>query len=176
MRAVKQLLEHSADSYMALLSYRATLLSFCGLSLAKLLMARRICTDIPHATNLFVPEWSYLDQFNKQDKKYKARQRRNYNQRHRVRSLPSLPDDQLVWMNTRGSLTPGRVIEQASSPISYVVETPSGRVCRTCHHLHVRFESAAKGTTGSDTEESPCVIETHLKNGTQIRPPDWLQL
>ena len=176
VRTVKQLLEHSADPYMALLSYRATPLSFCGLSPAELLMGRRIRTDIPQATNLFVPEWSYLDQFNKQHKKYKARQRRNYNRRHRVRSLPSLPDDQLVWVNTRGSLTPGRVIEQASSPRSYVVETPSGRVHHTHHHLHVRFESASKRTTGSDTEETPRVIETCLRTGTQIRPPDRLQL
>ena len=93
-----------------------------------------------------------------------------------MRSLPSLPDDQLVWVNTRGSLTPGRVIEQASSPRSHVVETPSGRVRRTCHHLHVRSESAAEGTTGSDTEEAPRIIETRLRTGTQIRPPDRLQL
>ena len=139
-------------------------------------MGHRIRTDIPQATNLFVPEWSYLDQFNKQHKKYKAGQRRNYSRRHRVRSLPSLPDDQLVWVNTQGSLTPGRVIEQASSPRSYVVETPSGRVHHTHHHLHVRFESASKRTTGSDTEETPRVIETCLRTGTQIRPPDRLQL
>ena len=70
--------------------------------------------------------------------------------------------------DTRGSLTVGRVIEQASPPRSYVVETPSGRVRCTCHHIHVRSESAA--------EEAPRVIETHLRTGTQIRPPDRLQL
>ena len=81
-----------------------------------------------------------------------------------MRSLLSLSDDQLVWVNIQGSLTLGRFIEQASSPRSYVVETPSGRVRRTHHHLHVRYESAAEGTTGSDTEEAPNVIETRLKH------------
>ena len=52
-----------------------------------------------------------------------------------MRPLPTLPDDQLVWVNTRGSQTPGRVIEQARSPRSYIVETTSGRVRRNRHHL-----------------------------------------
>ena len=62
VRTVKQLLQHSADPYMALLSYRATPFSFCVLSPAELLMGHCIRTDIPQVTNLFVPEWSYLDQ------------------------------------------------------------------------------------------------------------------
>ena len=72
VRTVKQLLEHSTDPYMALLSYQATPLSFCGLSPAELLMGHHIRTDIPQAANLFIREWSYLDQFSKQHKKYKA--------------------------------------------------------------------------------------------------------
>ena len=66
VRTVKQLLEHSADPYMALLSYRATPLLFCELSPAELLMGCHIRTDIPQATDLFVPEWSYLDQLNQE--------------------------------------------------------------------------------------------------------------
>ena len=113
-------------------------------------MGHRIHIDIAQMANLFVPKWSYLNQLNKQHKKCKARQKRNCNGLYKVRSLPFLPDDQLVWVNTGGSLTPGKVIEQVSSPRSYVVETPSGRVHYTHRHLHVRFESAAERTTGSD--------------------------
>lgn len=47
VKTVEQLLEHSADRYMALLSYQATPLPSCGLSPAELLMGRRIKTDVP---------------------------------------------------------------------------------------------------------------------------------
>lgn len=172
VRTVKSLLEHTADPYMALMSYRATPLPFCGLSPAELLMGRRIRTDIPQATKLFIPEWPYLSRFSGQHRKYKAQQTRNYNRRHRVRPLPPLPEDQLVWVNTRGNLTPGRVIEQASSPRSYIIETPSGRVRRNRHHLHTRSEP----DTSSSSEETPRVIETRSRTGTLIRPPDRLHL
>ena len=46
VRTVKGLLKQSADPYMALLSYRATPLPFCGLSPAELLMGRRICDHL----------------------------------------------------------------------------------------------------------------------------------
>ena len=176
VRTVKGLLRHSADPYMALLSYRATPLPFCGLSPAELLMGRRIHTDIPQATELFIPEWSYLDQFSKQHKKYKAKQKRNYNRHHRVRPLPTLPDDQLVWVNTRGSQTPGRVMEQARSPRSYIVETTSGRVRRNRHHLQVRSESTTHDSSNSDSDGTPRVMQTRSKTGTQIRPPDRLTM
>ena len=107
MRTVKGLFKQSADTYMALLSYRATPLPFCGLSPAELLMGRRIRTDIPQVTKQLIPKWPYLDQFSKQNKKYKARQTSNYNRCHRVRPLPSLPDDQLMWENTRETQAPG---------------------------------------------------------------------
>ena len=44
VKTVKKLLE---DIYMALLSYRATPLPWCGLSPAELLMGRKIRTDVP---------------------------------------------------------------------------------------------------------------------------------
>ena len=79
-------------------------------------------------------------------------------------------------MNTQESLTPERVVEQTRSPRSYIVETPTGRVRHTRHHLHVRSGPTAKNSNGSDVEEAPRVIETRLKTGTLIRPLDWLQL
>ena len=45
------------------------------------------------------------------------------------------------------------------------------------HHLRVKSEPAAENSSGSgDTEEAPCVIETCLRIGTQIRPLDSLQI
>ena len=47
VRTVKALLSKSADPYLALLSYRATPLPWCRLSLAQLLMGHTIRTDVP---------------------------------------------------------------------------------------------------------------------------------
>ena len=55
VKTVKKLLEHSADPYKALLSYRATPLPWCGLSPAELLMGRKIKTDVPQVKDRCSP-------------------------------------------------------------------------------------------------------------------------
>ncbi len=55
VKTEKSLLEKSPDPYMALLSYRATPLPWCGLSPAELLMGRRLRTDIPQLKRHFTP-------------------------------------------------------------------------------------------------------------------------
>ena len=60
VKTVKNLLSSSPDPFLALLSYRATPLPWCGLSPAELLMGRVIRTDVPQNTSKFHPEWSYL--------------------------------------------------------------------------------------------------------------------
>ena len=126
VKTVKSLLENSSDSYKALLSYRATPMPWCALSPAELLMGRRIRTDIPQVKESFVPKWSHIANFRSLDEKYKRLQKEHYDQCHRVRMLPSLPEDQPVWVETRGFQTPGRVSHAFDAPRSYVVETASG--------------------------------------------------
>ena len=63
VKAIKLLLTKSTDPYLALLSYRATLLPWCGLSPAQLLMGCIIRTDVPQHPTIFQPEWSYLKDF-----------------------------------------------------------------------------------------------------------------
>ena len=60
VKTVKKLLEHSADPYKSILSYRATSLPWCGLSPAELLMGRRIRTDIPQVKDPQVGAYSEL--------------------------------------------------------------------------------------------------------------------
>ena len=62
-------------------------------------MGRRICTDVPQVANLLIPDWSYLQGFEEKDRKYKQQQKEQYDNRHRVGSVPSLPDDTEVWVN-----------------------------------------------------------------------------
>jgi len=66
----------------------------------------------------------------------KQRQKEMYDQQHRVHSVPTLPDDTLVWVNTQGRQVPGRVVTTSDTPCFYVVEIPSGvRICQPVQHL-----------------------------------------
>ena len=60
VRAMKQLLSKTPDIHMALLIYRSTLLPWCGLSPAELLMGRQLRNNIPITQESLVPEWKYL--------------------------------------------------------------------------------------------------------------------
>ena len=96
VKTVKKLLEHAADPYKSILSYRATPLPWCGLSPAELLMGRRIRTDIPQVKDNLVPKWEHIQKFKELDEKYKQSQKNNYDRHHRVRTLPLLPEKQTV--------------------------------------------------------------------------------
>lgn len=78
VRTANSLLEHSPDPYLALLSYRATPLAWCGLKPAELLMGRRLRTDVPQLKKRFVPSWSHVTNFKSLDLKFKASQKRKY--------------------------------------------------------------------------------------------------
>ena len=74
VKTVKQMLRQSEDPYLALLNYRATPLPWCKRSPAELLMGRRIRTRVPQLPELLKPGWSYLEEFRKQNQKFKAKQ------------------------------------------------------------------------------------------------------
>ena len=48
----------------------------------------------------------------------------NYDNRHSVRTLPSPPEAQTVWVDTIGHQTLGRISVAAGAPRSYCIETP----------------------------------------------------
>ena len=113
VRTVKGLLRHSQDPYMALLNYRSTPLSWCGLSPSELLMGRRVRTSVPQVKKHFIPQWPYLNKFRKSDVQYK-KQKQCYDRRHRVRPLPPYVDDLPVWVQTSGRQIPGLVNQPAN--------------------------------------------------------------
>ena len=135
VRIIKHLLKCSPDLYLTLLSYRATPLPFCGLSPGELFMGQKIHTDLPQPQKNLLPNWPHLQDFKKKHQMFKAYQKKHYDRRHRVRSLPILPEDQPVWVNMEGRQIPGTVLRQADTPRSYLVETPSGQVRRNCSHV-----------------------------------------
>ena len=102
----------------------------------------------------------------------------NYDRRHRTRTLPSLPDDQPVWVEMRGQQVPGTVLCQASTPRSYVVETPSGEVQRNRTHLRIRANMNEDPMVSVASEETSSVSHrpvTRSQTGTVIHPPDRLR-
>ena len=165
---------NSSDPYLALLSYRATPLPFCGLSPAELSMGRKIRTDLPQPQQNLLPEWPYLEDYTEKHKKFKADQKRQYDRRHRVQSLPILPEDQPVWVNTEGRQVPGTVVQQADTPRSYLLETPSGQVRRNRSHIQCRSESSASPATRPVQPPMTSQINARLRTGTAIQPPNRL--
>ena len=49
-------------------------------------------------------------------------QKEHYDQHHRVKTLSSFPEDQPVWVGTRGVQSPGRVSHAVDLPRLYIVE------------------------------------------------------
>ena len=116
VETIKSLIAETSDIYLALLSYRATPLPWCRLSLAELLMGRRPRTDVPQVSNLLIPDWPHLQRFEEKDRKYKQQQKEQYDSHHRVRSLTPLPNDTDVWVNAQGRDVPGRANSSYFTP------------------------------------------------------------
>ena len=172
VKTAKSLLAKSADPYVALLGYRATPLPWCGLSPAELLMGRRLQTDIPQPKRVFIPELPYLTSFCAKDEEQKRQQKAEYDRSHRVKPLPPLPDDELVWVQTEDRQVPGRVLQPANTPRSYNVETPFGIVRRNQSHLSPRPGEGPSAT--APTEPQQRTIATRSRTGTYVGPPSRL--
>ena len=176
VRTMKRLLEDTQDAYLALLSYRATPLAWCGLSPAELLMGRCVKTDVPQPLSSFIPSWPHLKGFEEKNRQYKQKQKNNYDHHHRVRPLPSLSPGTDVWVTIQGGQEQGRISTTAPAPRSYLVDTPSGCVRRNRHHIIPQPATADTPTNARD-DLPPNVANrpvTRSTTGTAINPPDRL--
>ena len=181
VQTIKNLLKKADDPYMALLSYRATPLSWCNLSPAELCMGRRLRTSVPQTDSMLVPQWSYLQKFKESEKQYKAKQKENFDNKHRVKELPPISNDTEVWITTEKEPVPGVVVSPADRPRSYVVETPTGQIERNRSQLRVvpeRSENSETSEQDNAPQESesplPKQIMTRSKTGIPLRPPERL--
>ena len=140
---------------------------WCSLSPAELLMGRRIRTELPQLTQTLMPKWSHIKNFRSQDEKFKSSQKMNYDRRHWTRTLPSLLDDQPVWVKMRGQQVLGTVLCQA--------RTPFGEVRRNCTHLRIRTsmnEASMESVASEETSSVSYRSVTRSQTGTVIHPPD----
>ena len=174
VQTVKHLLKNTDDPPLALLSYRATPFPWCGRSPAELLMGRKIRTTLPQSTASLVPQWQYLAEFKAANDKFKDQQKRYYDDRHCVRSLPHIPDDTDVWITTNGQTTPGRTIRRADAPRSYIVQTRSGELRRNRSQLNVNPSTVTETHSATTCTNSRSPIMTRSHTGTITNPPDRL--
>ena len=120
--------------------------------------------------NLF-RRWHYLPGVRQKEQSFKDKQKEFYDRRHRVRDLPALASETGVWVTSGTSQVEGRIVGQAESPRSYLVDMPSGIVRRNRLHLGV--------VPGNPSPPSECYqppptqrkIMTRLQTGTAINPP-----
>ena len=172
VRTVKKLLKESPDQALALLSYRTTPLSWCGLSSAQLSQGRHLRSDVPQ-TKTLTPKWPYIQAFRKDDRMFKEKQKKNFDEHHRVRPLPELPPGTEVWVTTNGRPTEGITDPHTVAPRSYMVTTSSGTIRRNRSQLNAVPNTAPRpGPPPSTTTRKQ--IMTHSRTGTAITPPQRL--
>lgn len=137
MQTVKHLIKNVDDPFTALLSYRVTPLPWCGRSPAELLMGRMLRSSLPQTTASLTPQWSYLEEFRTANQKYKEQQKKNFDDRHRVHSLPEIPDNSDVWITTDNCNISGKTVHPADTPRSYIIRTPTGELRRNRSQINV---------------------------------------
>ena len=170
---------------MALLSYHATPMPWCGLNPSELLMGRRVRTPVPMTDKLLIPGWSYLKEFRRLDEELKGREQRDFNYRHKAREQPTIADDSEVWITSEAQPVPGKVISLADAPRSYLVDTPSGTLRRNSRHLITKPTEGSNENSTQDPIDQGCQhtvehppmdslrrIITRSQTGTRINPPD----
>ena len=174
VKTVKKLLKQSSDPYLAVLSFRATPLPWCGLSPSELLMGRQIRTTVPQISAHLVPKWPYLTEFRQIDKRFKESQKNNFDQRHRVCEQDEIPEGSDVWVNSGTQPEPDHVVAADPSPRSYLISTSSGEVRRNRSHLIPIPGQSEQPDPPTESEEPPRRIVTRSQTGTAIVPPDRL--
>ena len=172
VRTVKKLLKESQDQSLAFLAYCTTPLPWCGLSPAELIFGRRLRTVVPQTKNHLTPKWHYLKAFRREDKKFKEAQKRNFDNRHRVRSLPELPAGTNVWVTTNGQPMEGRADPHPTAPRSYNVTTATGSIRRNRTHLNIVPEPSQPQKQPAELTRE--IIMTRSRTGTPIFPPKRL--
>ena len=112
VKTIKEMLKKAEDPYLALLSYRSTPLAQ-GFSPAQIMMGRRLRSNVPTIQSSLPPEAIPLEKLRDKDEHVRAKQKEDFDRRHRVKEMPTLPIGQAVYIPDRQEY--GRVVAQASS-------------------------------------------------------------
>ena len=129
---MKNLLTKEKDPAKALLAYRSTPLA-CKFSPAQLLTGRQIRNSVPLFHTQLNPQWPDLDNLRTRESMSKLKQETVFNTRHKAKPLPSIGPGTEVFIKDLQCL--GKVVEAASTPRSYKVETTTSTIRRNRVHL-----------------------------------------
>ena len=174
VKTVKELLKKSSDPSLALLTYWTTPLPWHGLSPVELCFGWCPRTDIPQTKGKLTRDWPYLHKFKDNEHEFKKCQKRNYDERHRVRPLPACWHRGLGehwWTSDRGCsntmpISP-KILHSAHLLWNHLQEQESTKYCP---RLHIQLSVSEQPTTTSMHE----TIMTHSRTGTPISPPQRL--
>lgn len=168
VKIVKNLLKKSDDMYLSLLAYRTTPLEngFCP---SELMFNHKIRSPLPVLPKVLSQNVDTTS-VSKGEERYKNKMCRNYNNRHRVKELPSLQVNDCVWVTDLKLY--GKIIKKLDEPRSFLVETNTGVFRRNRWHLILaryynftqnNFEYHSK----SNHSESPLVTQGPSKDITK---------
>jgi len=186
VQTLKKLLKTSDDPYLALLSYRSTPQPNIGYSPAKLLMNRKLRSNLPTIDNELQPK---IPKIKKSETTRCEKQKENFDSRHKARNLPPLKKGDMVWMPDHKCT--GKVVSEVARR-SYTVQTSQGTLRRNRRQLVSPTVSRDDiipdmPTSNEPAIEQPTVIEqspqpalpsvpppngtVHTRSGRTSRPP-----
>ncbi|UYV72597.1 K02A2.6-like [Cordylochernes scorpioides] len=132
IKNIKQSFKKEEYCYRTLQAYRTMPLE-SGYSPAELLMGRRLRTSVPAIESSLMPRYLDSEALQEREKRRVINQKRLYDKRHDVHSLPPLQQGDSVWI--RDQRVKGKVLHKSEEPRSYWVQTPQGKVRRNRLHL-----------------------------------------
>lgn len=162
VQTLKNLLKKAEDPYLAVLNYRATPLQN-GSSPAELLMGRKLRTRVPTLPDKHVPSTADHEMFKMIDSHIKARQKMDFDRRHRAQVLPPLTMGQPVFTKSPGTKVEEAEVVGTSSPPeksfarSYEVKSSVNAQSKRRNRAHLRRRSQPLRTPSS-APKATCTI------------------
>lgn len=120
VQTAKNILKKNENPYLGLLAYRSAPLRN-GLTPAELLMSRKLKTRLPATPEVFKPTEVDRKEVARKEQAYTENYTRNYNEHHRVVTLPSLSVGDRVYIRDQQKY--GEIQERHNNPRSYKLVT-----------------------------------------------------
>ncbi|UYV83042.1 K02A2.6-like [Cordylochernes scorpioides] len=170
LKIVKNLMKKNKDPVLALMEYRATPLAN-GLSPAELLFGRKIRTMVPCTSSSLTPKTVDQSKLRGEEEQRKMAQKTAFDRRHATTKKAELIAGEKVWVKDLRAW--GSVLEKASAPRSYIVETPVGTYRRNSLLLASSQQQVDPSETSPDSE---LPAETEETPGNELPAEEQQQL
>ncbi|UYV64850.1 K02A2.6-like [Cordylochernes scorpioides] len=132
VKIAKLILKKNQDPSLGLLEYRSTPLEN-GYSPAELLMGRKLRTTLPIAPENLNPRLVDSQTLRRKERRRRKDMKSRYDRRCGATDMEELSEGDTVWITDMR--TWGIVKQKASTPRSYMVDTPVGTIRRNRFHL-----------------------------------------